>query len=262
MSFGGRTSPVLVFPAAGQAGFKAQDHLLDMQAKAAAIAVAPGCPIEIVGSARSVVVARLDEHRLQSTLATMLGAEQKTSAPLALQGISQVALTRGSVSFDQAFRALFHQIDAYANNPHMLDISGIDDVFYRTLAIAMNPNAFIRAAQARLSPPNARRIDNVCQYIRANLSKPITLTSLESIGHMSRRALHNAFMKTYGVSPMGWLREQRMLAVRAMLEKNTSALTVTQALYSCGFTNPSLFSQQYDRRFGELPSATQNRSRA
>ena len=255
--FGLRPEPTLVFPWAGHSNFTAETHSITMQANASAVLVPTGYRSESKGDGRSVAVARVNLQRLESTLSTMLGLREESAANAALSKPFEVSLTYGKVSFEKVFRALFSAVDAYADNPHMLAASGIDDMFYRTLAMALHPEAFERQARLRATVPDRRKMDRVCQYIQAHLGKPITLTTLEQVGHMSRRTLHNAFMKAFGVSPMAWVREQRLLAVRAVLQNHALGQTISQALYSCGFTNPSLFAIQYHRRFGELPSVTQ-----
>lgn len=152
------------------------------------------------------------------------------------------------------FRGLFAQIDLYADQPEMLRLSGIDDSFYRALAVALDPQAFVCRVEARRLPRDQRRLTRVCEYVMANLDSPFSLTDLERVGHMSRKTLHNAFVKATGASPAAWVREQRLQRARGLLV--TSPLTVTEVLLACGFTHASQFAALYARRFGELPSAT------
>jgi AraC-like DNA-binding protein len=259
--FGSQPQPALVFPMAGQIQFAAEKHSMVMQANVSAIYMPTGHRGEAKGGGCSVALARINVQRLESTLSIMLGLRQDQVTSAALSRPLEVSLVHGMSSFDAVFRALFFAVDAYADNPLMLAASGIDDMFYRTLAMAVYPEAFKGQARLQTASPDALKIDRVCQYIQAHLDKPITLTTLEQVSHMSRRTLHNAFMKAFGFSPMGWLREQRMLAVRTKLRKYSSVFTVSQALYSCGFTNPSLFASQYKSRFGELPSVTRERNK-
>lgn len=186
----------------------------------------------------------------------MLGVPSDDLEIVALSNPRQIGLQLGNSSFDAVFRSLFAQIDLYAENPAMLNYAGIDDTFYRNLVIAFNPTPFIRQIEARKVPSDQRRLQRVCEYVMANLSNCITLTDLERVAHISRRTLHNAFIKTYKQSPMYWVREQRLLKAMKLLGDRNGFLSVTEVLYSCGFTQPSLFSAQYARRFGELPSET------
>jgi AraC-like DNA-binding protein len=259
--FESRPEPVLVFPMTGQIQFATEKHSMVMQANVSAIFIPAERSGEAEGGSCSVAVARINTQRLESTLSIMLGLRQDQATLAALSRSLEVSLIHGKSSFNATFRALFALIDNYANDPRMLATSGIDDMFYRTLAMAVHPEAFKEQARLQTVSPDALKLDRVCQYIQAHLDKPITLTTLEQVGHMSRRTLHNAFMKAFGFSPAGWVREQRMLAVRTMLQKYSTVYTVSQAMYSCGFTNPSLFASQYKSRFGELPSVTRKRSK-
>ena len=148
----------------------------------------------------------------------------------------------------------------YTDSPDMLQLSGIDEILYRHLAIALNPRAFIRESESRRIPIDRRRLARVCEYVAANLGSPISLTDLERVGHMSRKTLYNAFVKAVGMSPAAWVREQRLQKARGLL-LTASALSVTEVLLACGFTHASQFAALYARRFGELPSATHQRSR-
>lgn len=259
MSFGDRRVPALVFPWAGASNFWA-GRPLAMRANSAAIFVAPGQATCSEGGPRSVVVTHLESLRIQATLSAMLGQEYESIRQARVDESRELSLACGHVSFDLAFRSLISQINAYSQDPVMLNLSGIDDAFYRTLAIALHPMLFARQSEMRLQSAGKRQLDRLCQYVVANLGKPITLTALEHVGNMSRRSLHNAFVKAFGLSPMGWVREQRLAAARALLQRQSGPRNVANVLYSCGFTNPSLFSAQYCRRFGETPSMTVSRS--
>ena len=260
MSFGDRRVPALVFPWAGASNFWAGSRPLAMQSNSSAILFSQAEPTRSAGGPRSVVVAQLDSLRIQATLSAMLGQEYELIRQACVDQSRELSLACGHVSFDLAFRSLISQINAYLQDPVMLNLSGIDDAFYRTLAIALHPMLFARQSEMRLQSAGKRQLDRLCQYVVANLGKPITLTALEHVGNMSRRSLHNAFVKAFGLSPMGWVREQRLAAARALLQRQSGPRNVANVLYSCGFTNPSLFSAQYCRRFGETPSMTVSRS--
>lgn len=217
-------------------------------------------PVTVESVRRSSVVAAVDQDRLESTAQTMLGYAFHESLRPPLRSPSEMPLTLGELSFDAIFRHLFSQIDAYGDQQAMLDASGIDDTFYRTLAMAMLPRAFIAEAQTGAPKSAPRQLAQVCDHVMASLAAPLTLTELERVGHMSRRTLHNAFKSAFGVSPIEWVREQRLLLARSMLLDRKNFRTVTEVLYRCGFTNASLFSAQYLRRFAESPSQTAGRA--
>jgi AraC-like DNA-binding protein len=190
----------------------------------------------------------------------MIKTNQPPQNPGRFTQMKELSLQHGRFSFDATLRAIVAQINSYEGNSSLLPLSGIDDVFYRTLALTLYPEKFLEQSERSSTTVSTRHVSRVCEYVMANISRPITLTELEQLAHMSRRALHNAFQTVYRQSPMEWVREQRLLASRALLHKPNGIQTVTQALYACGFTNPSLFASLYLRRFGESPSVTLKRS--
>lgn len=253
---GERPEPAVGFAISGATHFKADQALLGARPAQTAVFVPAGLPTDITAGERSSVVARIDSLRLEKTARTMLGLLGDDTQVLTFSNPREIALRLGKVSLDAVFRQLFAQIDAYGEDTTMLSRSGIDEIFYRTLVVAMNPGAFVRQAEQRRMPARVRQVDRICEYIAAHLDSRITLTDLERIGHMSRRNLHYVFLEVFGMSPMGWVREQRLLKARAMLLASSRDVTVADVLYKCGFTKASQFSLHYARRFGELPSAT------
>ena len=258
LRFGDRQDPTFVLPIVGHGRFEIDGNVFPFRCQESAVLVTPGVGSEVIGSRRSVVVAKLDIGRLRSTLATMLGPT--THAEIADRSIS-VALSAGHVSYDKIFRSIFKQIDLLSQSRGLIEFSGIDDVFYRTLLLASHHAIFTRQGESRELSVDRRRLTRVCEYVMANLSNRITLTDLERVGHMSRRTLYNAFIKTHGQSPMVWVREQRLLRAMKLLSAKTGLLSVTEILYNCGFFHASQFSAQYARRFGEYPSATLARAK-
>ena len=260
MSVGGQPQGTMIFAASGELTFTADKSQHRSLAGNSAVFISPDCPASMEASKRSSVVIQIDPGRLKYTQTTMLGAGLRESPTLCNLAPRQIALTHGKFSLDSIFRSLFAQIDLYMDSPDMLQISGIDEVFYRHLAIALDPQAFFCQAETRKIPLDRRRFARVCEYVAANLGSPISLTDLERVGHMSRKTLYNAFVKAVGMSPAAWVREQRLQKARGLL-LTASALSVTEVLLACGFTHASQFAALYARRFGELPSATHQRSR-
>lgn len=252
---GHRPEPAIGFALSGGAIFKADRATFSAKPARTAVFVPTGISTDVTADDRSMVIAYVDPFRLKETARTMLGVTSEGFELPTFSNPCELSLRLGDLSFDAVLRNLFSQIDLYAESPAMLGHSGIDDVFYRTVVIAMNHEPFLRQMEMRKVPSDIRRLNRVCEFIMANLHNSITLTVLERTAHMSRRTLNYAFMKAFGMSPMAWVREQRLLAVRARLQSGF-VRSVAEALYSCGFTNASLFSASYMRRFGELPSAT------
>jgi AraC-like DNA-binding protein len=259
IQFGDRADPTLVLPIVGEANHDVGGEPFAFRAHESAVFVPPGAASSVAGNKRSVAVVSFNAKRLENTAATMLGQDGALRQPHPLGRPQAVGLVKGKVSFDQAFRALFRQIDLYSEQPGLLGLAGLDEGFYRTLILATHADALLVQSYDSRTPRDQRRLTRVCEYVMASLDSPITLTDLERIGHMSRKTLHNAFLATYRLAPMQWVREQRLLKARGLLL--ASSMTVTEVFFASGFTHASQFAALYARRFGELPSVTRKVNR-
>jgi AraC-like DNA-binding protein len=254
-----RAESTFCFHTDGDCDFRTDGALHRVRPRQTALFIPDGYSWAVTAQNAATVVVSLNRGRLVATAQTMAGRDSKAALGHQFDHPSTISLGFEKLSFDAVFRGLFTQIDLYADQPEMLGLSGIDDSFYRTLAVALDPQAFVCQAEARRLPRDQRRLTRVCEYVMANLDSPITLTDLERIGHMSRKTLHNAFLATYRLAPMQWVREQRLLKARGLLL--ASSMTVTEVLFASGFTHASQFAALYARRFGELPSVTRKVNR-
>ncbi|WP_249359754.1 AraC family transcriptional regulator [Cupriavidus sp. 2SB] len=95
------------------------------------------------------------------------------------------------------------------------------------------------------------------RYLRENLDKPVTLQALAEHCGVCERTLQLGFRKSKDVTPMEYLRLLRLQGARTALQRAmpTPGVVATIAARH-GFTHLSLFSREYRKAFGELPSAT------
>lgn len=245
----------------GEGRFYVEGRTLLGKTGISAVFLPEGCSYEHEFTDQSSVVARIDQSRLEQIARVMLGGFENEKLLDSLKHPASVWLKFDDVTFDAVFRLLFSQIDCYSLHQHMLDASGLDDAFYRALITAIIPEAFERQTASEGNWARDGRIDRVCDHVLANLNKSITLTDLERIASVSKRHLNSIFSKTLGLTPMGWVQEQRLLAARATLNKPGQLSSIGEVLDGSGFTDSSSFSFQYKRRFGETPSTTLARAR-
>ena len=205
----------------------------------------------------------LDPIRLEMVARTMLGEGSNSLSPMHLDIPREIDLQVGRISFESVFRQLANLLDQFSLQPELLNRSGIDDAFYRNIAMLLQPNLFLDASTSTPNRKYARRLlDRACQYIQAHLHQPINLTDLERVSCMSRRKLHYAFLKRYNCTPMQWVRAERLTLVHNQLNRGIPGDKVTTIALDCGFNKPTAFANYYYKRFGELPSATLARSLA
>jgi AraC-like DNA-binding protein len=215
---------------------------------------------DIETSSVSVVGFRFDMHRLNAVHAAMAGAPSPSPIPLQTRTLQ---LDVNGVNFTRLFLNALRQVDALQSHPEVLEKLGIDDVFYRLLVGLLRPQMLLAAeASERTIGRSHKPIAGLCDFLQANLTKPIASSHMEQISGLSARSLQYAFQKTHGMRPKEWLRKQRLHAARTMLLKPDQAIRITTLAYEFCFASPSAFSQAYQMEFGESPSETLARKRA
>jgi AraC family ethanolamine operon transcriptional activator len=87
--------------------------------------------------------------------------------------------------------------------------------------------------------------------------KPLTLQKLCQELQTSRTALSYGFEEVFGISPMAYIKIQRLNGVRrALMNTDTNIKTVMDVAQEWGFWNAAHFAKDYKEMFGELPSKT------
>lgn len=111
-----------------------------------------------------------------------------------------------------------------------------------------------------VTPYYVRRAE---ELIRDRYADPLSLSDLIAASGVSGRSLHFGFRRFRDDSPMGYLKRYRLERARRMLKDGAPAdLTVTEVALANGFAHPGKFTQDYVRRYGEVPSATLRNGRA
>jgi AraC-like DNA-binding protein len=86
---------------------------------------------------------------------------------------------------------------------------------------------------------------------------PWTVGELAHEVHVSVRALQAAFARSAGVSPMRYLRQERLRRAHAeLLDADPASTTVTEVAARWGFAHHGHFAALYRARFGEAPAVT------
>jgi AraC family transcriptional regulator, ethanolamine operon transcriptional activator len=126
-------------------------------------------------------------------------------------------------------------------------------------------NAIPPVTQDLLAPPclitRAALVKQAEDYMLAHIDQPLTLQEICKALHVSERPLFYGFQEIYGISPMGYLKVQRLQSVRRLLKLADPATTnVTEIARKFGFWSGGHFSRDYRAMFGELPSETLRRA--
>lgn len=99
-------------------------------------------------------------------------------------------------------------------------------------------------------------------YISRHLAEKIRLRDLSSAARVSNRTVGYLFLRTYGLTPMAFVKKRRLArAQKMLLNANPATTTVAHIARSCGFRHMGQFSRDYKRTIGELPSTTLSHGR-
>jgi AraC-like DNA-binding protein len=134
---------------------------------------------------------------------------------------------------------------------------GLDDQIHRVAASLLQPELLSEEPRdlGRLRERGGRiALDELIDYIRANLDQPLPLSNLEARSHYSRRALQYAFQDRFACSPKQWIREQRLALALEQLQADGHRPTVRHVALACGYLSSSHFCSDFKRRYGITPA--------
>ncbi|SES65016.1 AraC family transcriptional regulator [Thalassotalea agarivorans] len=98
---------------------------------------------------------------------------------------------------------------------------------------------------------NVKAVDAPVKYIQKNYHKAITVEQLAKDAHLSVSALERRFRKYLAKTPNQFINEVRLDHARRLLIE--SQLPIADIAFQCGFSEPSYFSKQFFKMFGEQP---------
>lgn len=101
--------------------------------------------------------------------------------------------------------------------------------------------------------PALSAIQRARDIIVAAPSSNHSLVSIAAAAGVSVATLKREFHRTFGTSPIAFLRQQRLELGRALIERE--GLSVSSAAYACGYDHPGNFAQAFRKHYGFPPSA-------
>lgn len=130
-----------------------------------------------------------------------------------------------------------------------------------TMLLLTQPHSAARpnVVEKKVSLAKVRRVQ---AYLLERLEDSLTLSGIAAAVDLPSRTLQCAFKSHEGMGPMQWLRQQRLLAVRAeLLSCEDGSPRVAAAALKFGFAHLGEFSMSYRRLFGQSPSQTLSQRR-
>lgn len=105
-------------------------------------------------------------------------------------------------------------------------------------------------------PAVPRHVKRAIEYMHANMHKPLRLVDIAAAAGTSTRTLQIGFKEFRQTTPLHYLREIRLQAVRAELSTPENTLPVREVALKWGFCHLGRFAAHYKAAFGEAPSDT------
>jgi AraC family transcriptional regulator of arabinose operon len=100
------------------------------------------------------------------------------------------------------------------------------------------------------------RVHRVIRLLTADLKREISLDDLARSVNLSASRLHHLFKGETGTSPLQYLKSQRLLKARELLE--TTFLNLKEVMRETGFTDRSHFARDFKQDFGLPPLQYRN----
>ncbi len=172
--------------------------------------------------------------------------------PEASPGILRLDLARS----EQRARivALFQEVERLSHAPLKRRVALAMSALEQLLlwCDAANPDS----AQASMDPRIQRALDHLC----ANLEQPMRLDALARVCDMSPSRLSHLFRAQVGMTPMGYLEQQRVSQARELLLMTGRPIAEVSA--AVGFQNPIWFTRVFRRHAGDTPRGYRKRGGA
>lgn len=119
--------------------------------------------------------------------------------------------------------------------------------------------AEIDARNAVFADRAPRHVRLAEQFMRANIEEEISADEIVEASGAPMRTLYYSFKKYRGMSPLSWMKAERLKAARNALLTGSGHRTVTEIANLYCSSNLGRFSREYYRQFGEYPSQTLQR---
>jgi AraC-like DNA-binding protein len=197
----------------------------------------------------------IDPEALSKTLAALSGISAVGRLKLDFSDFGSRPEARMS---RKLVRLLVEELDAEESIPSPLVIAELEQAILVAFLCGNSHNysSLLDGRPPGAAPWQLRRVE---EYIEANWDQPISIEALAVVANASARSIFHSFKEHRRYSPMNFVKQVRLKHAREMLSAPAREITVTRVAFACGFGNLGHFAIDYQRAFGEAPSATLHR---
>jgi AraC-like DNA-binding protein len=222
------------------------------------LVVSPGMRYQLkLGLDSPQLIIRIEQAAMERQLSRMLG--RSLSEPIVFEPIADLT-TAAAVRWHGAIQILSSEVLSDGSLLRQgIGAEALGELLVSSLLFIQDHTY---SGQLHHRGPSGRAVVRRCMaYIDEHLAERITLDDLAEHCGMSVRSIQSGFRQDLSTTPVAYIRDQRLLKVRAELMSAAPGdhLTVTDAAQRWGFTHLGNFSVLYRQRFGESPSRTLRR---
>lgn len=200
------------------------------------------------------IVIRLPRTKLEDCVQDML--QRSIREPV----MFHLCMDPGSAAATTWIQGVQHVCDQYES---LRRVPNVNKNFYSVLSEYLiglllqiqphNYSSVMLREQVACSPYYLKK---ALDFIHDNLGEAISLAVLTRHSGVSARSLQAAFKRFFGLTPMEYVRDQRIAGVHRELSSPATDTTVTGAFTKYGLYDFGRFANLYKRRYGHLPSDT------
>jgi AraC-like DNA-binding protein len=139
---------------------------------------------------------------------------------------------------------------------HAFELIGLDAAIER-LVVVLLCGEMIQAAQNQSAPEAGSKVrifEELLNWIKANLHRPLHMQDLVNQSGYSQRSLRNFFQERCGCVPVQWIRQQRLDGARQRLLNPEPQDTVSSIAAEFGYAYLSQFSRDFQGAYQCRPS--------
>lgn len=194
---------------------------------------------------------KVPRERVEESCSNLLGA--RLDHPVEFSARFALDTPQGR-SWQHQIGALLSWFQAPGSAPPSKWIKAQEETLIQHLLLCQQHN-YSELLQRRSSTAR-RNVRMAEEYIRAHLQEPLDLAGIAQAGGSSVRSICAAFKEQHGLSPMAYVREQRMEQAHAELRQAAPGTRVTDVALRWGFTHLGRFCTRYRQRYGRTPLQT------
>ena len=245
------TSSTLVIPYCGGGRWTVEGREVSAYAGRSALLVSPAGGVGFTEGATSGLYLSIDAARLGRVGAAMSGG---AAVDFDLNHARELNLRLSdTVSLQAGLEIVVGQIASALENPGLVPMLQLEDLFHRLAALLLAPGHFLRGIPARECPPSAGELDSICDRIRSTPYTPVILSEVEERSGYGRATLIEAFRRRFSCTPVQWIRRERLSRAFEEIRDSRDPARIDAIAESLGFLNRRSFDRLFQHHFGIGP---------